>query len=495
MRGTQMIRTSVLLALLLAVACDRGPGEGTLALAGDFRLGVEEVAEILAPAFEIPNDPGVVQAVADFWIDYTLLAWVLNRDNEFDRLDLTPLVRQETSQVLVGRLRDAVIQVDTTMTDEELRELFAESRPADQVRARHILLTLPTEATQAQRDSIQALAESLRDRARTGEDFALLAEEFSDDLGSAVMGGDLGYFGRGMMVPPFDSASFAMSPGDISEVVETDFGLHVIRLEDRVSPEMDELPYSYREQVQWELVSQAESIFLDQIMASANVQVQPPAADILREVAANPGARMSGSAASRAIAQFQGGSYTAADFRDFMMMQPADLRMQIEMATSEQLEGFARDLVRDRLLLAEAERRGIQMRSTEVQQIELTLRQDYIEIGELLGLGAVTTEGSSNLREAIHREVTDFLARVAQGTQDLIPMGELAVPLRNHYSGEVFEDAIPRVVARIDEMRVGTGTPDAFLPPPTAPGAPDALTPLEEPASPAPAPEEPAGQP
>ena len=491
MHVTQTIRTSVLLALLLVVGCDRGPGEDALAHAGDFRLGVEEVAELLAPAFEIPSDPGVVQAVADFWVDYTLLAWVLNQNNEIDRLDLTPLVRQETSQVLVGRLRDSVIQVDTTMTDEELRELFAESRPADQVRARHILLTLPTEAAQAQRDSILTVAESLRDRARAGEDFALLAEEFSEDPGSAVMGGDLGYFGRGMMVPPFDSASFAMSPGDISGVVETDFGFHVIRIEDRVSPEMDELPHSYREQVQWELIAEAESIFLDLIIVAGNVQVQPGAADIIREVTSNPGARMSGSAASRAIAEFEGGSYTAADFRDFVMMQPADLRMQVEMATSEQLEGFAGDLVRDRLLLAEAERRGIQIRSTEVQQIELALRQDYIDVGELLGLADVPTEGSSNLREAIHREVTGFLARVVEGTQDLIPMGELAVPLRNQYSGEIFEDAIPRVVARIDEIRAGMEGSDASL----LPSAPTGLTPPAESAPPTPGPGEPTGQP
>ncbi len=457
MRGITSWRTLTLLPLLLAAGCERGPGADTLAEAGDFRLGIEEVADLLAPAWEIPADEGVVQAVADFWVDYSLLAWILNREDELDRLDLSPIVRQQIAQETVRRLRDAVIQVDTTMTDEELREIFEETRPADQVRARHILVMFPEGATDAQRDSLHELAESLRDRARAGEDFAQLAEAYSDDVGSAMMGGDLGYFGRGMMVPPFDSASFAMSPGEISDVIETNFGLHVIRLEDRVSPGMDELPYSYREQLQWEWIAEAEALFLDQVVASGNVQVPAGAATTMREVGTNPEARLSGAAASRAIAEFEGGSYTAADFREFVLMQPADLRFQIDMATDEQLEGFARDLVRDQLLLREAERRGIQLRSTEIQQLELAIKQEYVDVGEFLGLDRIAPMQGENLQAAIDREILAFLGRVVEGTQDLIPLGELAVPLRTAYSAQVRADAVPRAVARIQERREDLG--------------------------------------
>ena len=95
-----------------------------------------------------------------------------------------------------------------------------------QVRARHILVRRgPPDA--------RATADKLLLDLKAGADFATLAKEHSGDTGSAVKGGDLGFFGTGRMVPAFDKAVFALSkPGELSEVVETDFGFHIIRLEE-----------------------------------------------------------------------------------------------------------------------------------------------------------------------------------------------------------------------------------------------------------------------
>jgi len=76
-------------------------------------------------------------------------------------------------------------------------------------------------------------AEEILKRARAGEDFAKLAEQYSSDPGSKVKGGDLGWFGRGQMVKPFEDAAFSMQPGQISDIVESDFGYHIIKVEER----------------------------------------------------------------------------------------------------------------------------------------------------------------------------------------------------------------------------------------------------------------------
>jgi parvulin-like peptidyl-prolyl isomerase len=77
-----------------------------------------------------------------------------------------------------------------------------------------------------------AKAEDLLKRVRAGEDFAALAKEFSDDPGSKVQGGDLGWFGRGQMVKPFEDAAFSLKQGEVSGVVESPFGYHIIKVEE-----------------------------------------------------------------------------------------------------------------------------------------------------------------------------------------------------------------------------------------------------------------------
>jgi peptidyl-prolyl cis-trans isomerase D len=103
----------------------------------------------------------------------------------------------------------------------------------EQVRAAHLLIRVPQGASDAVKAEKKAQIEKLRERAQKGEDFAALARTHSEDPSSGVQGGDLGFFARGTMVPAFENAAFALNVGDVSEVVTTDYGYHLIRLNDR----------------------------------------------------------------------------------------------------------------------------------------------------------------------------------------------------------------------------------------------------------------------
>lgn len=104
-------------------------------------------------------------------------------------------------------------------------------RPAvGQIHCAHILLSCPEEALPEIKKRVLTEINDLKRRAENGEDFATLAKDHSDDHGSGSRGGDLGWFGINKMVPEFERAAFALNPGEVSDVVKTKFGYHIIKL-------------------------------------------------------------------------------------------------------------------------------------------------------------------------------------------------------------------------------------------------------------------------
>jgi peptidyl-prolyl cis-trans isomerase D len=121
------------------------------------------------------------------------------------------------------------------VSTEEAMKYFDEHKSefgqTEERRASHILLSAPASASDAERQAARARAEQLVNQARKApQSFAALAKQYSQDPGSAANGGDLGYFGRNMMVKAFEDAVFQMKPDEISDIVETDFGFHIIKL-------------------------------------------------------------------------------------------------------------------------------------------------------------------------------------------------------------------------------------------------------------------------
>jgi peptidyl-prolyl cis-trans isomerase C len=133
-------------------------------------------------------------------------------------------------------------ELGVKVSDEEVKKYY-DDNPADfeepeKVRASHILIGTRDQASNAElskekKDAKRKLAEDLVKRARAGEDFAKLAKEYSDDPGSKDKGGEY-VFPRGKMVPEFEAAAFALKTNEVSDVVTTQFGYHVIKLSERM---------------------------------------------------------------------------------------------------------------------------------------------------------------------------------------------------------------------------------------------------------------------
>lgn len=154
---------------------------------------------------------------------------------------------KESVQLEYVRFSKSYYEQQVSPTAAELTQFIADNQAAvdaeydkqkarytgleKQVRARHILIKVDGGASDEDKAQKRAAIEKLRARARAGEDFAKLASAHSEDTGSAKNGGDLGYNPKGRMVPEFDDAQFALEPGEVSDVVQSTYGFHIIKVE------------------------------------------------------------------------------------------------------------------------------------------------------------------------------------------------------------------------------------------------------------------------
>lgn len=170
------------------------------------------------------------------------------------------------------KARHILIQPDRILAEANLEEDETEAAEAEQAEP-EVRMT-PDEADQKARDLIT----DLKRRIDGGEDFAKLAGEYSHDEGSAVQGGDLGWFGPDRMVREFEEAAFSLKPGEVSEVVETDFGYHLIKVEDRrqeVPEDEDELAQRKQQLIE-QRKQTAWQEYQERLRESARIEIVDP---------------------------------------------------------------------------------------------------------------------------------------------------------------------------------------------------------------------------
>lgn len=146
-------------------------------------------------------------------------------------------VRDQVREQMVVNQMQQEITKDITVTPAEVRRFFnripKDSLPFFSAEAEVAQIVKKAKISEAQKQQTISKLIELRDRILQGEDFSTLAKQFSADPSVTVNGGDMGFVGRGMMVPEFEAASFRMKPGEISMPIETDYGFHIIQLVDR----------------------------------------------------------------------------------------------------------------------------------------------------------------------------------------------------------------------------------------------------------------------
>lgn len=366
-------------AVLLVLAACRGGDDDVVARVGDERITVDEVADYMVSSGYGANEEEVEKAVEEM-VDLVLVSL---RGRE--RHELTPSESLQVSewrdQLLYNQFRDDVIWNEVRVDEARLREWYDEN-VGEEVLARHILVQVAADAPDSVRQAARAEAESLLQLARDDADFATLASENSDDQGSARQGGSLGWFQRGRMVAPFEQAAFGTKPGELApEVVETQFGFHVIKVEDKRKRPFEELREEIEEQLARPERMDAERAYVTRLMEESGVEfVESNVDTLIALLDRGPGTEVTDEQRELPLATYEGGGFTVGEIWDlFLALPPSNQGMIARLDQAGMIQALSQ-LMQRRMLLEQARARNTVLDSTRQRQLDERVEQFYAQL-------------------------------------------------------------------------------------------------------------------
>lgn len=289
MRRCVCVLGSLLLILLFVPGASFSQEDAIVAKIGEKNITLSDFNKILT--FYDPEKLKVIEnnvQVKEQLLQQMVQALVISQSAKQSGFDAKPDIKEhlellKNSFLANEYLKREVIQ-KVTVSDNEVKTYYDankdEFKTPEMVRARHILFLVEASATAEEKKKVYDKAAETLKRIKGGEDFAKLASELSDDPGSKPKGGDLGFVARGKTVKPFEEALFSLKPGEISAVIETKFGYHIIKAEERKDASIepfDAVKEKIRQKITQERVKSALTEFIDKAMKDAKAELFPEA--------------------------------------------------------------------------------------------------------------------------------------------------------------------------------------------------------------------------
>jgi peptidyl-prolyl cis-trans isomerase D len=463
-----------------------------VARAGSQELSVTRLGDLLGKStINVPINRDVATLVArDLWVPYQLLGLAAARgDSIADAKAIDAAAAGMIENAKLGRFMETVAAKFPTDSGTEAGYLAAQG---GLYAARHILLLVPQGATPAVRDSIRKKIESIRAQV-TPANFADLARKYSQD-NTAAKGGDLGVFPRGMMVKPFGDAVAALKPGEISPVVETQYGYHIVQ-----RSTWDQAKGQFATQAQGRGRQVAESTYIAQAQTAADVKLKGDAAATAKAVAKDPMAHRND---KTAVATYKGGTLTSGRLAMVLLATPrsGQLMQQIQQAPDSMVNQYVTNMAQREVLLQRADSAKVALSPEETANLHRDFTQAVAMSWAQLGLDPKSLSDSAKTPAERERlaaaRVEAFLDRVMSGQAQPVPIpAPLQIVLLDKYDAKVNDAGIDRAVERAAKLRASADSartatqPRSAVPLPGAAPAPGSAptTAQPEPARPAPA--------
>lgn len=441
------VSTIALVAAAMAAACGSSVSVDTAAKVGQQEMTVDELAEVLSTS-QAPLETEVARSVAELWVNYQLAGLAAARGDTMS----SPQVMDAGLWSAIDNMRVRTLYEDVSKSFDTMGGPSDEERYAsgEVMSARHILVQVAPDATPADIETARKKAEGIRAEA-TPANFVRLAAR-SDEPGAGDRGGDLGVFPRNAMVPDFETAVLALEPGEISPVVRTSFGFHVIYRKPygEVSGEVAEMGGQRR-------LVQAESLYLDNLEKSSQIKVADNATGLTKDIARNPlGFRDK----NTTIADYKGGKLTASRLADWVAAYPPQqqLRPQLINAPDSLADRFVRTIVRNELLLKMADSAKITVDTAELTNLRMAFRNNLTMAWTTIGVEPASLSDSAASpaeREALAGSRVDayFDKLVKNEAQFADVAYPVARALQSKYDFVINDVGLERAIERAKALR------------------------------------------
>lgn len=451
------IRTiAVLLGSVITVAGCDGLREAltahvdVAARAGDHELSVNRLSDLLGKAtIQIPVNRETAMILTDLWSSYQLLGVAAAHN---DTLSDQKLVDQAAAGIVGNiRLRRFMESVSKGFRTDSGSETAYNQATGGLFVARHILFGVPGGASQQQKDSVRRKAESVRAQLTTAN-FADMAKKYSSDPGSAQRGGSLGAFKREEMVKPFSDAVAALKPGQISPLVETQFGYHIIQ-----RPTYADAKSDFDQAFGQGSTQVAESTYIAKLDAESNINVKSNAPAVAKAAARELTAHRTD---DDVMATYKGGDLTVAQFVRWVEAYPPQARIaqQLGQAPDTIVRDFVKSVARNEVMLKKADSAKINITPEEKQRLYDEFHQLIAQLWQQLGIEPARLNDSAKSVPERERyaasKIETYLDGVMSGQAQPVSVPQpVQVVLMSKYQSKVYPAGVDRAVERARKLR------------------------------------------
>ena len=392
-----------------------------VARAGSAELTVTKLANMLGKS-RAPIRKDIAKSIASVWVDYQLLGTAAAHNDSLS----DPKQIDEAMWPAIANLK-ARKWYDIVSKSWGVEDTTAAKRQWDNgeiLAADHILL-LTQGLPDAQKPAVKAKIDALRARV-TPANFAELARSNSQDQQSARQGGSLGIFAKGAMVAEFEKAVVALQPGQISPVIQTQYGYHIIR-----RPTYDQIKGQLFQASKGRSIAAAESTYLAKLEQNGKVEIKKGAVATVRALGNDPDAYRRD---NTVLATSSAGKFTTARLVGWLETLPPQARVldQIKQSPDSLLGQLIRNFVKNDLVLREADSAKVVIDPAEITQLHLSftnaVKSAWAQLGVAPSALADSAKTDKDREKLAARRVDDYFTRMVQEQAAFVPV---PTPLSN----------------------------------------------------------------